>query len=60
MLIVSNEKIPDNGKIGVNMRSVEGLDVQKLKTQAVDGRARRPEDEMKAWEDAKTRDSTKV
>lgn len=59
MLIVSNEKIPDNGKIGVNMRSVEGLDVQKLKVRAVDGKARRPEDEMRAWEEAKTRDDTK-
>jgi len=49
MLIISNEKIPDNGKIGINMRTVEGLDVVQLKTRFVNGRERRPEDEMEAW-----------
>ena len=56
MLIISNEKIPDNGKIGINLRTVENLDILKLKPYAlIDGRGRDPEDEMKAWRDEKAR-----
>jgi hypothetical protein len=55
LVIFSNEKIPDNGKVGVNLRSVEGLDVTKLKVRYVDGRSRDPSDEMKQWEDEKER-----
>jgi hypothetical protein len=53
MFIYSNAKIPDNGKIGINVRTIEGLDAEKLKAKVVDGRSRRPEDEMKAWEEEK-------
>ena len=49
LLIFSNEKIPDNGKVGVNLRSVVGLDVQKLKVRWVDGKGRDPSDEMRQW-----------
>jgi hypothetical protein len=55
MLITSNEKIPDNGRIGINVRSIEGLDVGKLKVRVVDGRSRVPAEEMRTWEEEKAR-----
>lgn len=57
MLIVSNERIPDNGRIGINLRSVEVLDVMSLKVKVVDGRSRDPKDEMSAWEVEKRKGS---
>jgi hypothetical protein len=50
---VPNDRIQDAGKIGINLRTVEGVDVGKLKLRSVDGRARDPDDEMREWQVAK-------
>jgi hypothetical protein len=39
--------------VGVNVRTVEGLDVGGLKVRHVDGRGRDPEEEMRDWEEKK-------
>lgn len=54
IVILPNDKIQDAGKIGINLRTVEGVDVGKLKLKAADGRARDPSDEMREWQSAKT------
>lgn len=48
-----NEKIQDAGKIGINLRTVEGVDVDKLNVKFADGRGRDPNDEMREWEEKK-------
>ena len=51
---MSNLKIRDMGKIGVNLRSVDGLAVEKLKVVVdQDGRGRTAEDELRMWEEEK-------
>jgi hypothetical protein len=56
MLIIPNDKIPDAGKIGINIRTVVGIELEMLKFVKADGRARVPEIEMKDWESTKGRD----
>jgi hypothetical protein len=55
MMIFPNDKIQDAGKIGINLRTVEGVDLEKLKLKPADGRSRDPNDEMKQWENKRTR-----
>jgi hypothetical protein len=43
--------------VGVNVRTVEGLDVGGLKVRHVDGRGRDPEEEMKNWEEEKKKNA---
>lgn len=57
MFIISNDKIEDNGKVGINVRSVDGLEVVKLKIEVFDGMSRIPEEEMKAWVELKEKNS---
>ncbi|KAF2402821.1 hypothetical protein EJ06DRAFT_527800 [Trichodelitschia bisporula] len=46
IFIVPNDLLPDIGCLGINIRTVEGIDLDKLHYVKVDGRSRKPEDEM--------------
>jgi hypothetical protein len=52
-VIVPNDRIQDAGKVGINMRTVEEVELGKLRFRYVDGRARDPGDEMREWEKVK-------
>jgi hypothetical protein len=45
--------------VGVNVRTVEGLDVGSLKVRHVDGRGRDPGEEMRDWEEGKKKKKKK-
>lgn len=48
-----NDKIQDAGKIGIDLGTVEGTEMEKLKLVPADGRARDPDDEMREWDGRK-------
>lgn len=53
IVIVPNDRIQDAGKVGINLRAVEEVELRKLRFGYVDGLARDPGDEMRAWEKVK-------
>lgn len=53
ILIEPNDKIEDAGDTGINLRTVEGINLSKLKIIPYDGRSRDSDDEMKAWAERK-------